>query len=63
MDSCRFKTWSVIVASAATALLSLSEKLDATPRAEEFDVSVADLKYDPTERVAAFEFKISGARS
>ena len=62
IDSCRIRSWFVTVASAVALLLSSTRALDAAPRADEFDVSIVGLRYDPAERVSKFEFKISGGQ-
>jgi hypothetical protein len=51
-----------ILASAAILLLSLPTTSAAAAGAEEFDLSIVGLKYEPAERIAKFDFKISGGQ-
>jgi hypothetical protein len=51
------------IAQSAIVLLSVALLLlPGEARADEFKLSIVGLKYDPSERVAGFDFKISGGQ-
>ena len=62
MNRCRTRACWAIVVSAIVLFRSLAGTSGAAPRADEFELSIVGLKYDPAERISKFYFQISGGQ-